>query len=101
MTKKNKIILTLAGIIIIVAGIYVYKLIYPNEPPQVVITDEALETVKKENADMRRRLEEFEKQIKREAQQIKAQEHEKVKTMSPDAVAGAIADELRLFLGAD
>ena len=101
MDRKNKIILLVAVIVIIVVGIYVYRLIYPNEPPQVETTNQALEAAKQENADMRRRIDELEKRVKQGAKQIKVQEREKVDAMPPDAVAGAIADELRLFLGAD
>ena len=50
---------------------------------------------------MKRRLDELEKRVKLESKQIKVQEREKVDAMPPDAVAVAIADELRLFLGAD
>lgn len=101
MNRKNKIILLVAVIVVIVVGIYVYRLIYPNVPPQVEATNQALEVAKQENADMRRRLEELEKRVKRESQQIKVQEREKVDALPPDAVAGAIADELRLFFGTD
>ena len=101
MNRKNKIILLVAVIVVIVVGIYVYRLIYPNVPPQVETTNQALEAAKRENADMRRRLDELEKQVKQGAKQIKVQEREKVDAMPPDAVAVAIADELRLFLGAD
>lgn len=101
MNRKNKIILLVAVIVVIVVGIYVYRLIYPNEPPQVVVTDQALEAAKRENADMRRRLDELEKQVKQESQQIKVQEREKVDAMPPDAIAVAVADELRLFLDSE
>lgn len=101
MNRKNKIILLVAVIVVIVVGIYVYRLIYPNEPPQVEITNNALETAIKENADMRRRLDELEKQVKADAKKIKAQERIKVDALSPDAVADAVNDELRLFLGTD
>jgi type II secretory pathway component PulJ len=100
MSRRNKIIIV-ALIIIAVVGIYIYRLIYVPVPPQVAITDSAIEQAKKENADMRRRLEELEKQVRQGAKQIKQEEREKVDAMPPDAVAGAIADELRLFLGTD
>ncbi len=98
---KKWIVYLIALAVIAGACFYVYKIIYPNEPPQVEITNQALEVVKKENADMKRRLDELEKRVKAESKKIKVQEREKVDTMPPDAVAGAIADELRLFLGAD
>ena len=71
------------------------------EPPQVEITNNALETAIKENADMRRRIDELEKQVKQGAKQIKVREREKVDAMPPDAIATAVVDELRLFLGSD
>ena len=98
---KKWIVYLIALAVIVGACFYVYKIIYPNEPPQVEITNQALEAAKKENADMKRRLDELEKQVRQGAKQIKVQEREKVDAMPPDAVAGAIADELRLFLGAD
>ena len=101
MDRKNKIILLVAVIVIIVVGIYVYRLIYPNEPPQVETTNQALEAAKQENADMRRRIDELGRQVKQGAKQIKVREREKVDALPPDAVAGAIADELRLFLGSN
>ena len=87
----------------VIAGacFYVYKIIYPNEPPQVEITNQALEAAKKENADMKRRLDELEKQVRQGAKQIRQEERVKVDSLPPDAVAGAIADELRIFLGTD
>ena len=99
MTKRLLIIISI--VVIIVAGFYIYKIIYPNEPPQVEITDQALEAAKRENADMRRRIDELEKQVKQGAKQIRQEERVKVDTLPPDAVAVAIADELRLFLGTD
>lgn len=101
MNRKNKILLIVAVIVVIVVGIYIYRLIYPNEPPQVEITNQALEAAKRENADMKRRLEELEKQVRQGAKQIRQEERTKVDGLPPDAVAGAIADELRLFLGSD
>ena len=101
MNQTSKVISVVALIIVIVAGVWIYRIIYPPEPPQVEITNQALEVVKKENADMKRRIDELEKQVRQGAKQIKVQEREKVDAMPPDAVAGAIADELRLFLGAD
>ena len=84
------------------ACFYVYKIIYyPNEPPQVEVTNQALDAAKQENADMKRRLEEIEKQVRQGAKQIKQEERAKVDSLPPDAVAGAIADELRIFLGSD
>ena len=101
MNQTSKVISIIALIIVIVAGVWIYRIIYPPEPPQVEITDQALEAAKQENADMRRRLEELEKQVRHGAKQIKVQQREKVDALPPDAVAGAIADELRLFLGTD
>ena len=98
---KKWIIYLIALAVIVGACFYVYKIIYPNEPPQVVATDGAIEQVKQENADMRRRLDELEKQVRQGAKQIKQEERAKVDSLPPDAVAGAIADELRLFLGTD
>lgn len=98
---RKWIIYAVALAVIVGACFYVYKIIYPNEPPQVVVTDQALEAAKRENADMRRRIDELEKRVKRESQQIKVQERVKVDALPPDAVAGAIADELRLFLGSN
>ena len=98
---KKWIVYLIALAVIVGACFYVYKIIYPNEPPQVEITNQALEAAKKENADMKRRIDELEKQVRQGAKQIKVQEREKVDAMPPDAVAGDIADELRLFLGAD
>ena len=99
---KNKwVVYAVALVIMVGACFYVYKIIYPNEPPQVEVTNQALEAAKKENADMKRRLDELEKQVRQGAKQIKQEERAKVDSLPPDAVAGAIADELRLFLGAD
>ena len=98
---KKWIVYAVALAIIVGACFYIYKIIYPPEPPQVEITNQALETAKKENADMKRRLDELEKQVKAESKQIKVQEREKVDAMPPDAVADSIVSELRLFLGAD
>lgn len=98
---KNKWVIAIAVAVVLIAGIWIYRFIFPPEPPQVEITNNALETAIKKNADMRRRLDELEKQVKQGAKQIKAQEREKVDALPPDAVAGAIADELRLFLGTD
>ena len=101
MNQTSKVISVVALIIVIVAGVWIYRIIYPPEPPQVEVTNQALEAAKKENADRKRRLDELEKQVKAESKQIKVQEREKVDAMPPDAVAGAIADELRLFLDSD
>ena len=98
---KKWIVYAVALVIMAGACFYVYKIIYPNEPPQVEVTNQALEVVKKENADMKRRLDELEKQVRQGAKQIKQEERVKVDALPADAVAGAIADELRLFLGAD
>jgi len=98
---KNKWVVVIAVAVVLIAGIWIYRFIFPPEPPQVEITNNALETAIKENADMRRRIEELEKKVKADAKKIKAQERTKVDALPPDAVAGAIADELRLFLGTD
>ena len=99
---KNKWVVYAAALVIMAgACFYVYKIIYPNEPPQVEFTNQALEAAKQENADMRRRIDELEKQVKQGAKQIKVREREKVDALPPDAVAGAIADELRIFLRTD
>lgn len=101
MNQTSKVISVVALIIVIVAGVWIYRIIYPPEPPQVEITNQALEVVKKENADMKRRIDELEKQVRQGAKQIKVQEREKVDAMPPDAVADSIVSELRLFLGSD
>ena len=101
MLKNKWVVSAVALAVIVGACFYVYKTIFPPEPPQVEVTNQALEAAKKENADMKRRLDELEKRVKLESKQIKVQEREKVDAMPPDAVAGAIADELRLFLGSD
>ena len=98
---KKWIIYLIALAVIVGACFYVYKIIYPNEPPQVEVTNQALEAAKKENADMKRRLDELEKQVRQGAKQIKQEERAKVDSLPPDAVAVAVADELRLFLGTD
>ena len=92
---------------IMAAAIYGWQTIHNRavdkamEPPQVEVTNQALEAAKKENADMKRRLDELEKRVKLESKQIKVQEREKVDSLPPDAVADSIVSELRLFLGAD
>ena len=101
MLKNKWVVYAVALSVIVGACFYIYKIIYPNEPPQVEVTNQALEAAKKENADMKRRLDELEKRVKLESKQIKVQEREKVDAMPPDAVAGAIADELRIFLRTD
>ena len=108
MTDTTKQWLILGALLaIMAAAIYGWQTIHNRavdkamEPPQVEIINSALETAIKENADMKRRLDELEKRVKLESKQIKVQERVKVDAMPPDAVAVAIADELRLFLGAD
>lgn len=101
MLKNKWVVYAVALVIMAGACFYVYKIIYPNEPPQVEVTNQALEAAKKENADMKRRLDELEKRVKAESKQIKVQEREKVNVMPPDAVADSIVSELRLFLGSD
>ena len=98
---KNKWVIAIAVVVALISGIWIYRIIYPPEPPQVETTNQALEAAKRENADMRRRIDELEKLVKQGAKQIKQEERVKVDAMPPDAVAGAIADELRLFFGTD
>ena len=98
---RKWIIYAVALTVIVGACFYIYKIIYPPEPPQVAATDEAIERVKQENADMKRRLDELEKKVKADSKKIKTQEREKVDSLPPDAVADSIVSELRLFLGAD
>ena len=98
---KNKWVIAIAVAVVLIAGIWIYRFIFPPEPPQVEITDQALEVAKQENADMRRRLEELDKKVKADAKKIKVQEREKVDALPPDAVADAVNDELRLFLDSD
>lgn len=98
---KNKWVIAIAVAVALIAGIWIYRFIFPPEPPQVETTNNALETAIKENADMRRRLDELEKQVKQGAKQIKVQEREKVDALPPDAVADAVVSELRLFLGSN
>ena len=92
---------------IMAAAIYGWQTIHNRavdkamEPPQVEITNNALETAIKENADMRRRIDELEKQVRQGAKQIRQEERVKVDALPPDAVAVAVADELRLFLGSN
>ena len=100
MSRRNKIII-ISLIIIAVVGIYIYRLIYVPVPPQVAITDSAIEQAKQENADMQRRIEELEKQVKQGAKEIRTQTRKAVDALPPDAVATAVVDELRLFLGTD
>ena len=100
MNQTSKVISIVALIIVIVAGVWIYRIIYPPEPPEVEITNQALDAAKQENADMRRRLDELEKQVRQGAKQIRQEERVKVDALPPDAVASAIA-ELRLFLGTD
>ena len=108
MTDTTKQWLILGALLaIMAAAIYGWQTIpnravdKANEPPQVEIMNQALDAAKQENADMRRRLDELEKQVKQGAKQIRQEERVKVNAMPPDAVAGSIADELRLFLDSD
>ena len=98
---KNKWVIAIAVAVVLISGIWIYGFIFPPAPPQVEITNQALEAAKKENADMKRRIDELEKLVKQGAKQIKQEERVKVDAMPPDAVAGAIADELRIFLRTD
>lgn len=92
---------------IMAAAIYGWQTIHNRavdkamEPPQVEITNNALETAIKENADMRRRIDELEKQVRQGAKQIRQEERAKVDSLPPDAIATAVVDELRIFLGSD
>ena len=92
---------------IMAAAIYGWQTIHNRavdkamEPPQVEITNNALETAIKENADMRRRIDELEKRVRQGAKQIRQEERVKVDALPPDAVADSIVSELRLFLGSD
>ena len=95
---KKWIIYLIALAVIVGACFYVYKIIYPNEPPQVEVANQALEVVKKENADMKRRLDVLEKQVRQGAKQTRQEERVKVDSLPPDAVADSIVSELRLFL---
>ena len=98
---KKWILYAVALTVIVGACFYIYRIIYPPEPPQVEITNQALEAAKQENADMKRRIDELEQKVKADAKKIKTQEREKVDSLPPDAVADSIVSELRLFLGAD
>jgi peptidoglycan hydrolase CwlO-like protein len=98
---KKWIIYLIALAVIVGACFYIYKTIFPPEPTQIVVTDQALDAAKQENADMRRRLDELEKQVRQGAKQIKQEERAKVDSLPPDAVADSIVSELRLFLGSD
>lgn len=71
MNQTSKVISVVALIIVIVAGVWIYRIIYPPEPPQVEITNQGLEVVKKENADMKRRIDELEKQVRQERSRLK------------------------------
>jgi len=90
MNQTSKVISVVALIIVIVAGVWIYRIIYPPEPPEVEITNQALDAAKQENADMRRRLDEIEKQVRQGAKQIKQEERAKVDSLPPDAVADSI-----------
>ena len=101
MPKNKWVVYAVALAVIVGACFYIYKIIFPPEPPQVEITNQALEVVKKENAAMKRRIDELEKRVKAESKQIKQEERAKVDSLPPDTVADSIVSELRLFLGAD
>ena len=98
---RKWIIYAVALTVIVGACFYIYKIIYPNEPPQVETTNNALEAAKQENADMKRRLDELEKELKQESQAISTKVRQRVNALPPDAVADTIADELRLFLDSE
>ena len=46
MNQTSKVISVVALIIVIVAGVWIYRIIYPPEPPQVEVTNQALEAAK-------------------------------------------------------
>ena len=98
---KNKWVVAIAVAVALITGIWIYRIIYPPEPPHVEIANQALDAAKQENADMRRRIDELGKRVKQGAKQIKIQQREKVDAMPPDAVAVAVIDELRLFLDSE
>ena len=97
---KKWIIYLIALAVIVGACFYVYKIIYPNEPPQVEVTNQALEAAKKakkENADMKRRLE-LEKQGqagKRSRSKCKSVKRLMLCLLMLSLLA--VADELRLI----
>ena len=72
MLKNKWVVYAVALAVIVGACFYIYKIIYPPEPPQVAATDEALEAAKQENADMKRRLDELEKRVKLVAVELRA-----------------------------
>ena len=92
-----------AAALVIMAGacFYVYKMIFPHEPPQVVATDLALEQAKQENKETKRRLDDLENTLRQESQAISTQVRQRVNALPPDAVANAIVDELRLFFDSE
>lgn len=98
---KKWIVYAAALVIIAGACFYIYKIIFPPEPPQVEVTDLALEQAKQGNEEMKRRLDELEKELKQESQAISTKVRQRVNALPPDAVADAIADELRLFLDSE
>lgn len=98
---KKWIVYAAALVIIAGACFYIYKIIFPPEPTQVVVTDLALKQAKQENEEMKRRLDELEKELKQESQAISTKVRQRVNALPPDAVADTIADELRLFLDSE
>lgn len=94
---KKWIMYTAALVILIGACFYIYKIIFPPEPSQVRATDQALEQAKQENQEMKRRLDELENKLKQGSRAISTQVRQRIDAMPPDAIADAIADELRLF----
>ena len=98
---KKWIVYAAALAIIAGACFYIYKTIFPPEPTQIVVTDLALEQAKQKNEEMKRRLDELEKELKQESQAISTKVRQRVNALPPDAVADAIADELRLFLDSE
>lgn len=89
---------TAALVILIGACFYIYKIIFRPEPPQVIVTDQALEQAKQENQKIKKRLDELENKLKQGSRAISTQVRQRIDILPPDAIADAIADELRLFL---
>jgi len=99
--KNNKMIYVAAVLIIILtaAGIWMWR--DKPDPPPVVNTDTAIEELREELAASQRRIDELDKTIREEASKIREQEHAYVDSLSPDDVALAVSEELRIFLSGD
>ncbi|NCU30127.1 hypothetical protein EOM60_06040 [Candidatus Saccharibacteria bacterium] len=87
MSKKNKIIIAVATTIVIVAGIYLYRLIYP---PVVATPDPRIETIKQEVIKDRIII----KEVIRDA---KEQAVAAVEALSDDAVADELNSRLNEY----